>query len=107
MIKCSGAAHLQTLQGVITVCSVYLIKIGTRTFYLGIGAEGELAQALQLHDVHLGAQVLGQVTVDAEGNLAVMTLEGAGIVSAGCPKRHVHVHLKGERMPCMNTHTQV
>lgn len=37
--------------------------------------------------------MLGQVTVDSEGDLTVVALEGARVVGTGGTERQVHVHL--------------
>lgn len=72
--------YLQTLQRVVTVGGVDFVEVDAGALHLGVGAEGQLAQALELHDVHLGAQVLGQVAVDAKGDFAIFTLEWSGVV---------------------------
>lgn len=37
--------------------------------------------------------MFSQVAMYAESYFAVMTLKGARVISAGCPKSHVHVNL--------------
>jgi len=72
--------HLQTLEGVVAVRGVDFVEVDAGALHLSVCAERQLAQALELHDVHLGAQVLGQVAVDAKGDFAIFTLERPRVV---------------------------
>lgn len=59
----------------VPVASVDLREETVRTLELRVEAEGDFGQTLELHDVHLGAQVFGQVAVDSKRDVAVGTLE--------------------------------
>ena len=85
--------RLERLERVVAVGGVDLVEVDAGALHLGVGAEGQLAETLELHDVHLGAQVFGQVAVDAEGDHAVGALERARVLRRRRAERQVHVDL--------------
>jgi len=89
----SMGQRLEALQRVVTVGGVDLVEINSGTLHLGVSAEGQLPQTLQLHDVHLAAEVFGQVTVDPEGDHAVGAFERPRVLRRRRPERQIHIHL--------------
>ena len=89
--------ELEALERVVTVGGVDLVEVDARSLHLGVGAERQLAQTLQLHDVHLGAQVFGQMAVDPEGDHAVRALERPRVLRARRTERQIHIHLKPQK----------
>ena len=96
--------RLETLQRVVAIGGVDLVQTDSGTLHLGVGAERKLAQTLQLHDVHLGAQVLGQMPVDAEGDHAVGALERTRVLRRRRPERQVHVDLYNTNKRSISCH---
>lgn len=74
-----------------TIGRVNFVEIDSRSFHFGISAKGQFAQAFQFHDVHFGAEMFGQVAVNAEGDHAVGTFKRSRILRAGRAESQIHV----------------
>lgn len=85
--------HLQARQRARAVRRVDVREAHARALDLRERAERQLEEALEPHDVHLAAQVLGEVAVDAERDVAVGAAEGARVERRGGAERGGHGHL--------------
>lgn len=97
----SRDTHLQTSKAIITVRGVNVVQIDTGSFHFRVCAKRQLAQALQLHDVHLAAKMFGQVSVYPERYLTVCTLERPRVAGGRRAKRRSHADLQVSRDICV------
>lgn len=83
--------RLKTLEGIEAIGRVNFVEIDSGSLHFGIRSKGQLAETFKFHDVHFGAEVFGQVAVDAEGDHAIGTLERARILRTGRSESQIHV----------------
>lgn len=85
-IKLIFDSYLETSKTTITVSGIDVVEINARSLDFRVRTEHQFEQTLELQDVHFATQVLGQMTVNPKGHLAVLALEGSRIAGCGCAK---------------------